>query len=68
VARIHLPPLRERQEDLPLLLQDFLTELNAKYAAHVTGFSEDCLETFLHYDFPGNIRDVRCRSHLQHYT
>jgi transcriptional regulator with PAS, ATPase and Fis domain len=59
VARLHLAPLRERQEDLPLLLQDFLKELNAKYAAVVAGFSEDCLETFFKYDFPGNIRELK---------
>ena len=40
VARIHLAPLRERKEDLPLLLREFLRELNEKYAMAVEGFSE----------------------------
>jgi DNA-binding NtrC family response regulator len=59
VARIHLIPLRERKEDLPLLLQEFLEELNRRYELNVEGFSDDCLATFFHYDFPGNVRELR---------
>ncbi len=59
VARIHLAPLRERQEDLLLLLKEFLKEFNEKYAMEVEGFSEDCLATLFNYDFPGNVRELK---------
>jgi DNA-binding NtrC family response regulator len=59
VARINLVPLRERKEDLPLLLKDFLKELNRKYGLEVEGFSTDCLATLFNYDFPGNVRELK---------
>jgi DNA-binding NtrC family response regulator len=59
VARINLPALRERKEDLPLLLQNFIKELNRKYGLKVEGFSDDCLATLLDYGWPGNIRELK---------
>jgi DNA-binding NtrC family response regulator len=59
VARIHLVPLRERQEDISVLIKKFLQDLNAKYALEVKGFSEDCWATLLNYDFPGNVRELK---------
>jgi len=56
VIRIHLPPLRERREDIPLLARHFLT----RYARHhqATGFSPDALSALSACDFPGNVREL----------
>lgn len=58
VIPIHLSPLRERKEDIPLLSGHFL----AKHAKHmgkqIEGISENAKELLLHYDWPGNIREL----------
>jgi DNA-binding NtrC family response regulator len=59
VARIHLPPLRERKEDLPLLLEHYLREFNNRSGTRVEGFAEEALEELLSYDWPGNIRELK---------
>jgi len=59
VARIHLPPLRERLTDLPLLLEHFLQEMNRLYGRRVESFSPEVLALLLGYHWPGNIREVR---------
>ena len=59
VARVHLPPLRERQLDIPLLLQHFLQEMNCRYGRRVEKFSPDVMALLLSYSWPGNIREVR---------
>lgn len=58
VIRIHLPPLRERKEDVSLLTKHFL-DLHCKRAGrNIDGFSADALEALAAYDFPGNIREL----------
>jgi two-component system response regulator HydG len=58
VIPIHLPPLRERREDIPLLVEHFL-ELNAgKTQKPITGLSREALEIFYRYDWPGNVREL----------
>ena len=55
---IHLPPLRERREDIPLLATHFLERHSRKYNRAIEGFSEDALKTMAVYEWPGNIREL----------
>lgn len=59
VVNIHLPPLRERKEDMPDLLNHFITKLNSTYQKEVAGFTEEALEDLLGYTWPGNIREMK---------
>jgi two-component system response regulator HydG len=56
---VRLPALRERREDLPQLLNHFLTELSAKYHKPLHGASDQVRRAFAHYDWPGNVRELR---------
>ena len=56
---IHLPPLRERKEDIPLYLDYFRNIFNEKYQKNVRGFSEDMDRILLRYDWPGNVRELK---------
>jgi DNA-binding NtrC family response regulator len=60
VVRIHLPPLREKGEDIPLLAQQFARELSTEYggAGDVT-VSAEALEVLRHHHWPGNVRELR---------
>jgi two-component system, NtrC family, response regulator HydG len=58
VFPIHLPRLRERREDIPLLMDHFLERFNLIHSRSVGGFSARALKVFLSYDFPGNIREL----------
>lgn len=58
VVTLHLPPLRERREDIPVLLDHFLTCWSEKYGRNVTGFSKRVFHDLLAYDYPGNIREL----------
>jgi two-component system response regulator AtoC len=59
VVQIHLPPLRSRREDLPLLTNAFLHEFAKQNGKKVTGFSAEAQEAMLRYNWPGNIRELR---------
>jgi DNA-binding NtrC family response regulator len=59
VARIHLPPLRERKEDILALLNHCISEFNAAAGAAVEGCTGEALEALLRYDWPGNVRELR---------
>jgi len=59
VARIHMPPLRERKEDIHSLSDHYIRELNRQFGREVEGFSEESLESLLRYDWPGNIRELK---------
>ena len=59
VARIHLPPLRNRPADIPLLLQHFLKEMNQRYHRAVEEFTPELMALLLSYAWPGNIRELR---------
>jgi DNA-binding NtrC family response regulator len=59
VVEIHMPPLRERKNDLPLLATAFLKEFAAENGKNVTGISREAMETLLHYSWPGNVRELR---------
>jgi DNA-binding NtrC family response regulator len=55
---IQLPPLRERKEDLPLLMNYFLNAGNKYYKKNIPGFSDNIKKLLNRYDFPGNIREL----------
>ncbi|MFO0693565.1 MAG: sigma-54 dependent transcriptional regulator [Polyangiales bacterium] len=57
VARFVLPPLRERREDIPLLVEHFLTKSGVKMRRQVR-LGEGVMDFFMRYDFPGNIREL----------
>jgi len=59
VGRVHLPPLRDRKEDIPLLLEHYIRELNRRFGRDVEGFTDDALEYLLLYDWPGNVRELK---------
>ncbi len=58
VVALKVPPLRERKEDIPLLLNHFLMKFNQAYKKKVQGFSREVLETLMIYSFPGNVREL----------
>jgi len=59
VVEIHLPPLRERTGDIPLLAQSFLREFAKENAKAVNDFTVDALEAMMNYAWPGNVRELR---------
>jgi len=59
VLRLHLPPLRERPEDTPLLIELFLQQLNAKYGKGVKRLTSEAIRLLQSYLWPGNIRELR---------
>lgn len=56
-VEIHLPSLRDRREDIPLLAQHFLTRLRSRYRKQVLGFSTAAMQLMLQYPWPGNVRE-----------
>lgn len=59
VIRIHIPPLRERREDIPLLVEYFLEKILEKFKKGKRVFSEVAMHAFMNYDWPGNIRELQ---------
>src|SRR3954464_4254927 len=59
VFAIELPPLRERREDVPLLIQRFLNEFNAVNGKSVRAVDQDAMQILEQYPWPGNIRELR---------
>jgi DNA-binding NtrC family response regulator len=58
VVPIHLPPLRERKEDIPLLVDHFLEKYNKRAKKSISGISPRALKAMKEYDWPGNIREL----------
>ena len=58
VFPIHLPPLRERTEDIPLLAEHCLKKKRHKLRIPVNGFSQTALQALCDYDYPGNVREL----------
>ena len=58
VFPIELPPLRERLDDIPLLIETFLSRHNRLYAKNISYIHKDVLRAFRQYDWPGNIREL----------
>ncbi|MDL1982680.1 MAG: sigma-54 dependent transcriptional regulator [Deltaproteobacteria bacterium] len=59
VARIHLPPLRDRKEDIPSLLKHYISKFNQRFGREVEGFTEEALDLLFRYDWPGNVRELK---------
>lgn len=58
VMPLHLPPLRERLEDLPLLVEHFLAKFNEQYRKHIRAVSPLVMETFIRHRWTGNVREL----------
>jgi len=57
-VEIHLPPLRERLEDIPALSSSFLSRYSFRYNKQIAGFSQDTLRILTEYTWPGNVREL----------
>jgi len=73
VVKLRLPPLRERREDIPLLVEHFIRRFNRLRGKEIVGVSPEVMQILMSYDFPGNVREleniiehafVLCRSGL----
>ncbi|MDB5037990.1 MAG: sigma-54-dependent transcriptional response regulator, partial [Bacteriovoracaceae bacterium] len=58
VLPIHLPPLRERKEDIPLLVDTFIKRFNKEMSKNVQKISSECLHQLTDYSWPGNVREL----------
>jgi len=58
VVKIELPLLRDRREDIPLLIDAFIQKFNAKMEKQVIGVSDEVMRTLMRYDYPGNVREL----------
>jgi DNA-binding NtrC family response regulator len=59
VVTIEVPPLRQRTEDIPLLIHAFLEEFNEKHHKAVAGLAAEAMRRLLQYPWPGNVRELR---------
>jgi transcriptional regulator with GAF, ATPase, and Fis domain len=59
LVQIEVPPLRERPMDIPVLIEFFLRQFNEKYHVGLSRINEELYDLLLHYDFPGNVRELR---------
>ena len=59
VVSVHLPPLRERKEDIPPLMDHFLAKFCHENGRNIKGFSAEARRRFMEYDWPGNIRELQ---------
>ncbi len=58
VVRLRLPPLRERREDIPLLIERFITRFNRVQNKDIVGVSDAALAILMAHDYPGNVREL----------
>ncbi|OEU80929.1 MAG: hypothetical protein BA872_04370 [Desulfobacterales bacterium C00003060] len=59
VAMVHLPPLRNRKEDIPTLLGHLIRQFNERFGREVEGFTQEAMASLLRYDWPGNVRELK---------
>jgi len=59
VFNIHMPPLREHMEDLPIMVETMTSEMNQKHGRNVSGVSASMLDRLMTYKWPGNARELR---------
>jgi PAS domain S-box-containing protein len=73
IARVQLPPLRERREDIPLLIEWFLNQISTTTGKGVDSVSNEALRALISYSWPGNVRElrntvefalIRCKGHV----
>lgn len=55
---IHMPPLRERKEEIPILVEHFMRKLAPKFARQPVTISEELLDAYMQHDWPGNLREL----------
>jgi len=58
IVQIEIPPLRERKEDIPLLLDFFLKKFNQRHRKNVKGYAREARDVLIKYDYPGNVREL----------
>lgn len=58
VLNIHLPPLRERKEDIPLLVNHFIEKFNKKIGRNIKGITSDAMKMLMDYEWKGNVREL----------
>ncbi len=58
VIPLHLPPLRERREDIPLLVRHMLVRFNERLGREVEGLTPEAVQAFIEYGWPGNVREM----------
>jgi transcriptional regulator with PAS, ATPase and Fis domain len=58
VVEVHLPPLRERRDDIPLLVHHFVNVFNRTFSKNIEGVSDQVMELFQRYHWPGNVRQL----------
>ncbi|MFW6170193.1 MAG: sigma-54 interaction domain-containing protein, partial [Planctomycetota bacterium] len=58
IVKLDIPPLRERLEDVPLLVEHFIERFNVLQGKEVGGISDDALSQLMSYDYPGNVREL----------
>jgi len=59
VVKITMPPLREREQDLELLIEHFINEFKERYQREIKGFDDTSMQMLKNYSWPGNIRELR---------
>lgn len=59
VIHITIPPLRERQQDIPALARFFLEHYNKKFKRQMDGIAPDAMQMLMNHDWPGNVRELR---------
>lgn len=59
VIPLELPPLKERKEDIPLLVDHFLKKFNRDFGRNIKGIKKPAMEALVEYDWPGNVRELR---------
>jgi transcriptional regulator with PAS, ATPase and Fis domain len=58
VVSLHVPPLRERLDDIPELVKHFIAKINRELGLNISGISNDVLKSFKSYHWPGNVREL----------
>jgi len=58
VVSLHMPPLKERVEDIPILVEHFINRYSREYDKPIEGLSKDAMKAFMSYSWPGNIREL----------
>ncbi len=58
MVKINLPPLKERKEDIPLLIEHFIKKFSAQQGKDIVGISSGALAILMRHDYPGNIREL----------
>ena len=58
VVKIELPPLSQRREDIPLLIDAFINKFNARMEKQITGVTDHALRRLMSYEYPGNVREL----------